>query len=919
MKRTGNFGRNAGILAIGVLAVMVAHLADAAPTGYVSLPGHVVPVPSNAKYVGPTLPSQQISVSVMLPVRNKAALDTLVKRLYDPKDSLYGEYLTPQTFAEGYGATQADYDSVKSFLQSKGLAISKEYSNRLLVTASGPASAVQSAFNVKLLQFQAASGRIFHTIDTNPSLPADIALKVQAVLGLDDSAVPQPLFRRSQAPGAKFQPSALTGPGNTYGPTDFQKAYNLTPSALAGAGLTPTLSGTGQVIAVLELSSVYLPADISFYTSYFSSYFGANYTPPVSPVSVDQWNTATAFDINNGGNEETTTDIEDALNIAPGISKLLVFEGTSSMVDIETAMATDTTDTGTGKVPDVVSISWGGGEVLISSAELISENTVFEEMSSQGQTVLVAAGDSGAYSAFGYYSMFDPSLEYTVTAADPAAQPFITSVGGTALSVTAAGAWSSETVWNDSTTTYPEAGGGGISDYWTIPNYQSEYIPATSKSGYSTTMRNVPDITLDADPVKSPYAIYYGGGHTYTDGSSGGWSGIGGTSCASPSWAGLMALANQQRALKGFTNVGFANPTLYRLAASSRYTADFHDIVSGNIGLSGGVPVYSATSGYDLTSGWGSFNGANLISDLAAGNSKYLLWNKSGAASLWKIGPTGSISYASFGPYSGWAPVGLSSDASGNAYILWNHAADGEIWIYQINSSLSLSAVQDFGPFTGWTASSFAVGSGGDIHILWSHTSDGEISLWTVSSNGSITFMYDHSAAKAQSPNAISTGSISYQSYGPFTGWQAQYLAIGPDDAPRVLWNYTSNNTVSLWDIAGDGTITSQSYGPFTGWQAQGLAVGSDNASRILWKSSSKQFALWNIASGGPVTQTFGPYTNWVANSLASSPSGAVYLVWDNTSTSQLSLWDIESTGTLATTAYGPYAGYQAVSVAAGP
>jgi kumamolisin len=113
-------------------------------------------------------------------------------------------------------------------------------------------------------------------------------------------------------------------------------------------------------------------------------------------------------------------------------------------------------------------------------------------------------------------------------------------------------------------------------------------------------MRNVPDVSLNANP-NTGYAIY-NGGH---------WVIYGGTSCASPLWAAFTALVNQKRVLGGSALLGFPNPTLYTIGKGSSYTTNFHDIADGSTNR-----FYPAVTGFDDATGWGSYNGANLITSL---------------------------------------------------------------------------------------------------------------------------------------------------------------------------------------------------------------------------------------------------------------------------------------------------------------
>jgi subtilase family serine protease len=199
-------------------------------------------------------------------------------------------------------------------------------------------------------------------------------------------------------------------------------------------------------------------------------------------------------------------------------------------------------------------------------------------MASQGQTFLAASGDSSTWSSR--------------NEAWPADAAYVVGVGGTDLmTAKAGGAWSSETAWADS--------GGGISpDKIAIPSWQKPVITSTNKG--STTYRNGPDISANAN-----FTFY-----TCSDQTTCLANEYGGTSFAAPMWAGFLALANQQAATLGKPAVGFINPTIYAQNVTSSYAVDFHDITSGTSGS------YSAVTGFDLVTGWGSPK-AGLITTLA--------------------------------------------------------------------------------------------------------------------------------------------------------------------------------------------------------------------------------------------------------------------------------------------------------------
>ena len=179
------------------------------------------------------------------------------------------------------------------------------------------------------------------------------------------------------------------------------------------------------------------------------------------------------------------------------------------------------------------------------------------QMAAQGQSMYAAAGDSGAY---------DDSNSDKLAVDDPGSQPYVTSVGGTSLTVdSTTGVYVSESVWDNGSGN--GAGGGGISTVWPIPSWQTNITGL-----YSTTHRNVPDVALNADP-NTGYSIYFNGS----------WQIVGGTSCAAPLWAAFNACVNQELAAIGRHVLGFVNPLFYGIGKGNAYASDFQDVTSNNL------------------------------------------------------------------------------------------------------------------------------------------------------------------------------------------------------------------------------------------------------------------------------------------------------------------------------------------------
>ncbi len=257
------------------------------------------------------------------------------------------------------------------------------------------------------------------------------------------------------------------------------------------------------------------------------------------------------------GSAEVTLDIELQIALAPGASKIIVYEGPNSdsgVIDTYNRIATD-------NLAKQISTSWGLDEGDTSTAVFSSENAAFQQMALQGQSIYAASGDSGAY---------DNGTALSVD--DPASQPYVVGVGGTTLFVNPDETYNYETTWNTDNKVSDGAGGGGFSSIWPIPAWQQGIASAAS-----ATMRNVPDVSLNADP-DTGYSVYHMA-------KANGWTVYGGTSCAAPLWAAFTARVNQQRAANGIPPLGFANPSIYQIATGARYGDDFHDIADGSTNI----------------------------------------------------------------------------------------------------------------------------------------------------------------------------------------------------------------------------------------------------------------------------------------------------------------------------------------------
>jgi len=497
-------------------------------------------------------------------VRDQAGLDAFVAAVNDPYSPSYRQFLTVPEFTQRFGPTQQDYDAVLAFAKASGLAVVGGTRDGLDVQVKGSVAAVQSAFHVNMLTFRhPTEGRTFYAPDREPT--TSLPFSLWHVSGLDNYSIPHPMYLKKSdyakahgIPEEQVVTHATTGsgPSASFLGSDMRAAY------YGGTALT----GAGQNLGLFE----YLGTDLADLTTYFKN-VGQTNNVPITLLSTDGTSTS-CVDTRAGGDcddTEQTLDMTQAIGMAPGLASLVMYIGSTDTAIIST-MTTHS------PLPTTIGCSWGW-----TPADPSTLNPYFEKMSAQGQNFFAASGDSSTWSA---------SNE-----AWPADNAYVVSVGGTDLvTASAAGPWKSETAWTDS--------GGGISpDSIPIPAWQqlSGVINSTNKG--STTLRNGPDVSANAN-----FTFY-----TCADQTTCLANEYGGTSFAAPMWAAYIALANEQLVNNGDKTLGFIDPTIYPLALSSSYNADFHDITSGTSGS------YSAEVGYDLVTGWGSPNGVALINALA--------------------------------------------------------------------------------------------------------------------------------------------------------------------------------------------------------------------------------------------------------------------------------------------------------------
>ena len=510
-----------------------------------------------ARAVGSTPPDERFEVTVR--VRRRTALGSLAANgFHSDQVPAKRKYLTREVYADKHGADPADIAKVESFAKANGLIVVESSPARRSVFLSGTTANFAKAF-VATIQQHEHDGGTYRGRTGTLSIPAELAPIVEGVFGIDNRPVDKPHFQRQMPQhGIGIQPHA--GARDSFTPPDLAKLYNF-----------PTgLDCCGQCIGIIELGGGSRGADIK---AYFQK-LGLP-VPQVKTVSVDGGaNDPSTADSADG---EVMLDIEVAAAIAPKALIAVYFAPNTDkgFLDAVTLAVHDTTNK-----PSVISISWGGPESNWTEQAMTSFDQALQTAAALGVTVCCASGDNGSGDGVG-----DGMAHVDF----PASSPFALGCGGTKL--TAAGTTiASEVVWNESSDS--SATGGGISDFFPVPAYQSATgIPGSANPG-GAKGRGVPDVSGDADPVTG-YQIRVDGQELV----------FGGTSAVAPLWAGLIALMNQKLGHP----VGFLNPLLY---GSLVDTDALRDITSGSNG------VYAAKSGWDPCTGWGSPNGTKLLKAL---------------------------------------------------------------------------------------------------------------------------------------------------------------------------------------------------------------------------------------------------------------------------------------------------------------
>lgn len=506
---------------------------------------------AQATNLGALSPSTVMRIDVGLSPQDSSGLATLAQDESTPGTAEFGNYLTPDQFVAEFAPSTSTVDAVTNYLDGEGFTNLSVDSNDLMITAAGTAAQVESAFNTQLDNFDLGGNAIFANVE-GAQVPSALSGDVTAVLGLNDIAM------NAVSPQIATPKTPLSG----YYPKEFQTVY--------GAVGTPTGSKTNI--------AVFAEGDVTQVITDLRTAEQAQGLPEV-PVTVVPTGPATS---DTSGVDEWDLDTQVSTGMAQTVKHLYIYDE-ATMTDTDLAHSINVW-AGDDKA-QLGSASIGEPDVLaFLDGAMISIDTSVEESVVQGQSFFASSGDTGASCAIEDTNGV-PDSGVPASLCYPADGTWSTAVGGTTLVTDTSDNYLAELAWN--------AGGGGVSDL-EYPGPWTDTANPASAAG----LRGDPDIAMDADLTT--------GANIYVDGAV---ETIGGTSVASPLAMGAVARVDSAlnnklgtAVLRFYALYNAANPATGDLNA----TPGFHDVIAGTNGL------YSATPGWDYTTGIGSIDVAAL-------------------------------------------------------------------------------------------------------------------------------------------------------------------------------------------------------------------------------------------------------------------------------------------------------------------
>jgi hypothetical protein len=729
--------------------------------------------------------TDRLTISIALPLRNTAALDELVRELYDPASPRFRQFLTADDFAREFGPTERNYADLLGFAESNGLTVTARHPNRTLVTLSGQVADIDKCLHVNMHTYpHPVEERSFYAPDAEPRI--DHRLPILDVNGLDDFHVKRvPLRSAKPGSGARSGPAAGSGPGGTLSSRDFRNAY--------APGLT--LNGSGQAVGVYNPPHGFNANDIIVYQN------AAGISPlvPVNKVLVDGIDyPSDSFSI------EVTLDIEMALAMAPGLSQVLVYEG-ADYVSTLNRMATD-------NIARQLTSSWP------TPPQNGSADQVYKQFAVQGQTFFCASGDAGAYYPTQPFSVDDP---------------YITAVSGTQLTLTPAGdAWASEIVWHDSF----GSGGGGTMGNYSLPAWQKNIDMAVNQG--STTNRNTPDVAM---PATNIFMILNGGPASVvgTSAASPLWAG----------YMALInqRAAQSGKPLIGMLNPSLY--ALGKSSGHATYFHDItvgNNLTKWNT-QPNNANQYFAAPGYDCCTGWGTPIGAALIDaiardgppqDLVAAAGLAIGSDKDRRLAVFALGQDKSVyricQTLPNGNWSPWFPL-LGREIR---QIVVARNADDRMELFALGGDRAVYHIWQTAPNGGW--GSWASLAGHDLQqIAVGKNADGRLELFALGGDTAAYHIWQTAPNGGWSTWASLAGyDLRQLCVANNADGRLELFALGGDRAVYHIWQTAPNGNWGTWATLAGHDLEQIAVGTNADGRLELFALGDDDWIYHRWQMS---------------------------------------------------------------------------------
>lgn len=586
------------------------------------------------------LPLERMLLVLRRSPEREAALKNLLAQQQDKSSPNYHKWLTPDQFGKQFGPADSDIQTLTSWLQSYGFQVARVSRGRAVIEFSGDAGQVQQAFHTEIHKY-VVNGEEHWANAKDPQIPGALAQLVAGVATLHNFRKKPQIKIAEQRIAARLEPGPspqVTFPNGQHalGPGDYDVIYNLTPVIQGTPGISGPPAGFGSTIAVVGRSNINVQ-DVARFRAIFNL---QNNNPLIFADGPDPGDL--------GGDEEAEAALDATWSgaLAPGASVLLIVSASTNTTDGADLSELYIIDNSVGAI---MTESFSECEANVTTTEATNISQLAEQAAAEGITYIVSAGDTGSA---GCDNLSETQATGPLSVNVLASTPFSVAVGGTEFNengndalywnstnsnMTSARSYIPEDVWNESCIAVQcgqkanlAAGGGGSSMFFSKPPWQSGVTGIPSDG-----MRDVPDVALTA-AIHDPYLLCVGGSCQPDAQGNFFFLAVAGTSAATPSFAGIIALVNSAVVpLNSHPRLGQINYVLYRLAANQNpstcngsstsvlpaSSCVFNDVTMGTNAVPGEVDYGTATAkyqsgpGYDLASGLGSVNVANLVNN----------------------------------------------------------------------------------------------------------------------------------------------------------------------------------------------------------------------------------------------------------------------------------------------------------------